>query len=78
VKPDEIASAVSKTLLNVLQSVEMLPARVNVDKEEALAYLEPACAAIGIRAAKVRQLKAIPDAREELTNYMGMGAPPGL
>jgi hypothetical protein len=74
VKPGELAPALPKALLDVVEKVGMLPDRVLVRQEQALSLLQPLARLLGVRVSRVRRLTALDAALESMTAFMG-GAP---
>jgi len=71
VRPDDLASGLQNTFVSVVESLGMLPDRILVQNPQILASLKAPAAAIGVRVVSARRLKAIPEARQELTAYLG-------
>lgn len=71
VKPDDLPSALAHSLLDIVEQVGRLPAKVLVGQEEALTILQPVGNLLGIQISKVRRLRAIEEARNDLSAFMG-------
>ena len=68
--PSEIESALPAALLSILEAVEMLPATVAVQREDALELLTPTAKELDVELVLVERLRAVEEARAALFEFM--------
>lgn len=72
-EPGAVAQNLGEQFLMVVENLQMLPAQVQVSREDVQAFLEPFAAPLGVRVVRARRLKALEAAREEMAMFLGGG-----
>jgi hypothetical protein len=69
--PDKYRIEFIEYCLRAFESAKIIPAEIQVRKEELLAYLQPLAQKLGLGVRLVKRLRAIDDARKSMKEFLG-------
>jgi hypothetical protein len=72
-RTDELPQRLGDHLLTVVETLQSLPAKINVSDEQTEAWLSPVAQELGVRIARVRKLKILDSAGEQLERMLALG-----